>query len=443
MGGNTSSLSQYVENSSLTTRMTNIMTSTSNTSTNVVTLANNLTFTVGGPLCGGQPTNVHCGSFRVNQSNNAKVQIVTEINSETSIALKNLISNDLQAKSSQTNKLIQGFLAGIGQFNNQRLSNTIINRIQTIINTNITQTTVNQILNKLSLTNNNTVTLCGEVTSDDCSQIQTNIADFAARNILKSLTNVIANDTVLNRAVADATQSNSVEQKGIDSIFGGFFLIIVALIAGVAVFGKEGVKAVTNWKFLAAVIALVVAWLGVSAILHKGPFAPSAGDGKTSYVCQTEGTGLNTGVCLEVDSKQKADAISKGIKVMDECVSGSQVDGGPKVSCPQYWGCQIDTNGFPTGVVIRGTSIQDAAGVPYPYATQTEAVKACNRFAVLCARDQGIDSSTGKMNETVSCQRINVPAPGGALDGSTDVHIGSNLNAATNECNATCHATQY
>jgi len=388
MGSNNSSLNQLIENDVTTSVITNIITNNETNSTNIITLSNKFDIII------GKGGTLDCDNISLQQLNQGTIKIATQVNSQTASNLQNHLINDLKNSSSQTNKLVQGFLAGIGQFNNNNLNQSIVNRISNLIQNNVTTNNINKILSAVNIQNTGSIVIDdgGTIKGKQCDFLQTNIADFSSSLIVSNLANAIATDQVLNKLVNTASQDNSVEQKGLDSLLSALLLPLIIIMVCLSYVGGKAV----NSKPLGYILLLVVVVLLIVGLLKyfkvgvfkdKPPLPPQY------WTCQTDSNGFNTGKCVQVDHDPGSGSVFSSQDLCESNVANG-------TACSTFWGCTLGHDGFNTGAVQQCKDVVTSDNLYCQYSDEKSAAGACHNFFYEC--DSGSDGKN-------TCNQINPP----------------------------------
>jgi hypothetical protein len=403
---------------------------------NVVSLSNNVNIQVGryGELdCRDGNGN---GGLSIIQKNLANAKIVTQIDNQTAVNLKAELQNDLRSSASQSNALIQGFLANIGQSTNQNLKQSLHTRIESILENNVNVQTINAILNQVRVVNNATLVVDGKLGADFCTINQENSVDFQSSAIISNIINTVSSDSIVNRAVAEATQANTVKQAGIEAAIKaigdavtGPFLIWALLTLGLVAIGGGGViyagtKAITSPPFLIFALVLVVLALVISYFTKRWPFNKKKAP--TFWMCAQE-NGMNLGHCLEID-EIKRNLLPANVQVFNS--EGRCMDN----KCPMYWGCSKGGDGFYTGQSKQCISLQDGENA-CPASSQEEALRTCGKFVNVCARTPAVIQD-GKIHtpETAVCVRYNPDK----INAVSQAYTGASPDDAKQKCTSEC-----
>jgi hypothetical protein len=300
---------------------------------------------------------------KINVSNNLNLdaKFVSSIDADTSNELKTKISNELENKAQQMVKIIRGFLSGIGAKNDDTTIMNIQSRVQQIIMNNINTQQMNKVLNNIYSIQGVNVIYHGDIGSPDgkagaiCELNHDNNAliKVVSENVVKSMISSIVNDEVINRMKNDASQTVYKEEKGVDSILAGLVWVIVALIILVGIVGKQGLKAITDYKMY--IVAGV--GVGIAYLLKVWPFKKKQSE---FWGCEKDSNGIPTGKCAEYTNDKEGPFWTK--ELCETAVKD------PKVMVCDFWGCEVDQNtGFNTGNCARKKNINDGV-----YKTQKE-----------------------------------------------------------------------
>lgn len=410
MGANYSNLSMDLQNSVLNQKMTDIMTSNANDSSNIIQLANNITIENHGDLeCNGNLT--------INQTNVAKARIINQVTNQVTDQLRSMLNNDIQSSGSQTDKLLQGFLAGIGQVNKKNLETSIRNQITNIVNTTITTENINHMLSYLQAKNNYSIVNYKTMKAQDCTFIQNNAVDYAATTIINNLSSAIVNDSIINRSVIEASQVQTTEQKGLDDLLKAAILPLLLILL---IVGAGGGK-ILNPKFILAIGGLIIAYILIAYFAKIWPFK----DPKQTqfWMCGKNPDGFNTGYCVSVPQSQVPQG-AETFATQDLC--NKAVASGAR--CQQYWKCDRGNDGFYTGTSSQCHALSDG-NYMCPYHNQTQAMVDCTNFIYRC--DKGSDSS-GK--QTAVCDRVNPDS----VSSDDEIYKGSTAALALTNCQQKC-----
>lgn len=183
----------------------------------------------------GEPGPLGCtftaldSSIVIHQSINQACQFDTQVLTDTTVDLRNILSTRLEEDYVQNGSAIQGWLAAAVSIQENEISS--VTQLVRMIETSISNLSDFACDAQFSSVNDQTVTWCGMVsnTSIDLSQdaVTTGIASCANKALQKAFTE----NTVLADIARRTDQALSVEQQGIDSLFGGFQTILYVIVA--------------------------------------------------------------------------------------------------------------------------------------------------------------------------------------------------------------------
>ncbi len=424
MGNNQTVASTLISNEILNQNITNIIGNNKTNVNNVIEMSNTIRIENHGRIT--------CKNFQTEQSNDANLNCAVSVTNEAVIDLKKELSTDVTNQARATNKLIQGFLAGIGQVNNTDMKMTLETIIHNVINTNVTINNINSILNSAKATNEYTLVNYGDITSDQCSIIQKNAVFLQSSTIIKNLVDTALSDNILTKVMNDAVQSNETQQKGLDDLISALTaplaIIALGLIILVALTGREGVKDLTNWKLWSVVGIFGGVFLYIMYKNKVWVFKP-----KQYFACATDKKGFNTGYCKEITESESQEYINNNKQVFDSNESCTAAAGRGE-ACQKYYRCGLDPSGYYDGRVVecRGWTDDETdakAGIICPYNNIFD-TKNCSTFVYRC--DQTEDD---KGKTSASCTRIN---SGDVLPHDIVFRSESSKDAALASCEAVC-----
>lgn len=182
----------------------------------------------------------HC-PLNIGQKIEAQTTAIGTISDTQSHELATQLQSQLSAALEQSSKMVNDIAATTGG-NSQDTTTNISNTIEQSIRNRISSTNINQVA--ASSVNTQTMTL--NIAACQYSPIQANqgiVSNVIAQNILTQISKDIANSSAIATAAASASQSSSMENKGlsslVDSIFKGLTGIwgIVALVVCVLCIG--------------------------------------------------------------------------------------------------------------------------------------------------------------------------------------------------------------
>lgn len=360
--GNNNSTSTTIEilNDIYQKRMTNIILQSDTTVINASSLSQSLTVNVTGKIS--------CeNAFDIFQNITADYKWIGQIDTKTLVNLQTALKDDLTNKTSQTVKIIRQMLSDIGSTNTDDTLTKITNRVSQIIDTRMTIQHTNRIMNSSINYQNNTINITGEVTAKECSFSQNIFVAISAKAIVNDLINTISNDDTVNRIINDATQDVTVKAEGLEGLITGILnagtlpliVICVTIIIGLAIVGKEGVKAFSNPEFILGAGACGLVYLGLAYKLKWFPFKPPTP--KEYWKCEQDSkTQFYTGKCVQ--ATDATDGMYSSQKQCETAIANGK--------CGQYWGCEKNPNPSDTVGQFTGKCIQYGNALDGPYSSQ-------------------------------------------------------------------------
>jgi len=193
--------------------------------------------------------------------------------------------------------------------------------------------------------------------------------------------------------------------------------------------GKDTVKAVTDWKFLAITGGISVTGIIGMYIMRIGFFKPKPPTPPPEFwACEKDKDGFNTGYCVQLDAAKAKTAIANFERVFpSQALCDAEVKNG--TGCKKYYRCERDSSGFNDGKIAQCHSYTDHdTGLLCPYNDPREAVT-CGKFTYRC--DHSMDP---KGKDVATCTRINADD---AAVGDV-VYFGPTDQAARDSCSAQC-----
>jgi hypothetical protein len=326
MGGSASKQLLSQLNDVLQSVFNNIMASSSTSITNYVSAGNKIKLHVKGTF--------KCGSVFFDQVNNIKLNYKNELTVQDITSLKTKLSSEIDNKTSQTMKIVREFLGSFGSFNSDDNITMIQSRLKQIINNQVTISHENKILNETVALNGIDLTIDGDwLVEGACVWKQSTLIDIASSAMVNDLIQTCVDDDIVSRIVNDSKQKFDLEEKGPASFLVAIALVIFAL----AMFAKEGLKAVTDYRlWLLVALALLVAFIF--------KFFPFKRKQTEFWGCGKNTDGYNTGQCIQYDNPTRGPFYTQAL-----CEKSKDN------ACPQFFGCQKD-NGFNTGQCTQFTT---------------------------------------------------------------------------------------
>jgi len=325
----------------------------------------------------------------VDMNNTAMVNVtfMSKIDSQTVMDLKGAMTGELKNKASQTVKIIREMMANVGTSNSDSISNTIVNRVQQIVEKNVTVKKVNEILRGVLTHQQNTITIHPGVVwtcpaSDPVLRLSNNIQlTILSTSIISDIVNIAVKDDTIMRITNDATQDVTIKAEGlaglIRALTGPMIAVVIAGIIAFAVLGKQAFKSVADPKFMMIFGGVMLGYVGVAYFTKLWPFQkkdPNAkvpSKTKQPWLCATfpDGSlkGQNTGGCVQWmgSGDPPSGQMTWGSK--GDCDNDSQNQRNP--GCPMFWGCGRDISTNFTG---RCAQTNNALDGPYHFQVECE-----------------------------------------------------------------------
>lgn len=372
---------------------------------NIMQVSQNINVTV------GPNGKMSCkGGFVIDQEIASNMKVVTDINTEMTTNIKQQLQSEISNSASQLMKVVQGWLAGIGQSVQTNIGMQLMTRLSQIIANQTSQQTMNRINNQVLLVQNQNIVINGVLESDaECKFNQNIFCEMVANAIAKNIVTASVQDSILSSISNQASQTTDITQKGLDdlisALMGPLVIVLIIIIIGVTVLGKEGVKGATNPKFLGLLAAIIVIFMIAAFFFKWWPFPKPA----KHWGCEKDSNGNKTGNCVEYSNSSDGPYSDK-----NTCVN----------NCLQFWGCEKDSGGAFTGKCVQYDNAKDG---PFPnQVTCVQAVadgKAC-KMVYTCDTDingfnkgscsgqnvADIPTGQGSVNRFPSADKCNCPA---------------------------------
>lgn len=361
MGGSASKQILQQLNDVLQSVFNQVMISKSTSIANYVSSTNNIRLHVKG--------DIKCSDLEFYQMNKINLQYKNELSSQDITDLKTRLNSEIDNKTSQTMKIVREFLGNFGSFNSDDNITMIQTRLKQIINNQVNIQHENRILNETVSLNNIELTVDGSILVEHkCIWNQTTLIDLVSTAMVNDLVQTCINDEIISRIVNDSKQKFDLEEKGPASFLVAVALVIVAL----AMFAKEGLKAITDYRlWLLVALAVLIAF-----IFKFWPFKPVQ---KQFFGCEKNNK-LNTGQCVEYDNPNDGPFFTKNAC---EKAKGQ--------ACPVFFGCEKQ-NDYNTG-----RCVQYSVPLLGPYSTQ-QTCEENSRLGKDCKRLFGCGTDTKGFN---------------------------------------------
>lgn len=189
---------------------------------------NYATINVGGPACGGVPTNVTDTPITVSQKASTTCTLssgsTATVTSQTATQIANSIDQLSKQQGSSTQEWLA--LAVSIQQNNISSSTDIINMIRRDLSALQSSICTSQFVS----TNNFQTTLCGDFRGSPITITQDATTLGIASCINKMVATILSTDSVLNGIVQRTDQTALSQQMGVGSVFGGLGTLLYVIV---------------------------------------------------------------------------------------------------------------------------------------------------------------------------------------------------------------------
>lgn len=240
--GNTNSTTINQTIDVINQNMVNSFTSTSNTAyvKQASNQVQNWTLGENGSIdCGNYSgTGTNTAGLIIQQGAQTTVDLKAEFDHTDQTQLLTSIQDAVKSASDTTQSQVHGWLSA-EVLDSNKVSKSISEHIQNIVSKNITSITQNQCIADASNIQNQNVVINGKIRSNGCYFGQNFQGTVAVNCISSTVQDLIANDKVLNDAMAAEATKQDNKSKGVESAIGaGIFallipVIIVVVLAGV------------------------------------------------------------------------------------------------------------------------------------------------------------------------------------------------------------------
>ena len=175
------------------------------------------------PLCGG--------AFNIDQENDQEIVIYSNVNtktlSEQQQKIAQSIANELTSKLDKENSSIISQIGQIlGSSSGSDVKDKLTNKINTVLQTNLTVSTVNQILENSISKNGTTISVCSPLSSQQCNIVQKNVSQIQTQNYLGAVSNALQKDQTISEI------QNKIDQDIKDRTT-GFFTALFSLFQSI------------------------------------------------------------------------------------------------------------------------------------------------------------------------------------------------------------------
>lgn len=228
MGGSTSvEQKQEIVNDIMTEMVTNILVRNATTSSFIVQNKQEIEFNQYAPF--------DCDQTLIKQSINADTKFVMNVSNDVAVDVVNEIQNQMNSKTSQIYKEVEDAIANltkIGKDEKLSVTQSIMNRIRTLVRNNIKVENITDIktvvINEQKIVINIYAPMSGEL----CKFDQDIFVRVTASAIVKNAVDAIVHDSVINDIIADADQEVSKTSNTVQ------ILMMIAVIMVIAIIGK-------------------------------------------------------------------------------------------------------------------------------------------------------------------------------------------------------------
>ncbi len=199
--GNTTSAeaisTQY--NDTLNKTITDIASSVTNSVTNMGTAGQIMNITNNGTI--------DCGSgFKMSQTLTGAMKVFNQFKETDNIQLLATIKNALSADNSQVAKSASDILGGVDSSTKSLAVSNITNRVENIMETNITSTTLNESINAVTLNQDMTLINNGTIKGAVCIMSQDMVLDMQTSSLADKIMDAIVKDEAINTIVSSNKQ---------------------------------------------------------------------------------------------------------------------------------------------------------------------------------------------------------------------------------------------
>lgn len=233
MGNSTSSTVTDTYNE-FNTNLTNIASKTTNNSSQIGLNSQKISIQT------GVGSNIDCspGGFVIGQSVLYDSSLQATFSASNTTELESLLQQALTQTANSTNQNTSGFL-NTNIANSNSSNTTVQEQISNLISTNIDNIVTNSCTQSLSSTQNQTITILGNLKASNCDFSQSGQISLNCSCLSTAILNLASKDTVLTTAVNSGSSSNSVTSTGLLQDLGG---LISSIFSGIT--GMEAVFAI-------------------------------------------------------------------------------------------------------------------------------------------------------------------------------------------------------
>ncbi len=210
MGNNTSNTID-VANNVFSSQVANILQRNTNNIVTNVTADQKASFVV-------KNSDVNCTDSipLISQSMTGSVVIASNISQSTTADIKTLIQSTLSSSSEQSQKAVNELFGGIG-INTQQSTN-LQNAVQTVIENNVTQDTLNNAVNQVSFNQDGNIVIESSTYTGPCATDQNMVLNIQAQNVIGSIVSTVMENTQVTDIINEVKQAQDVENKGLSDV---------------------------------------------------------------------------------------------------------------------------------------------------------------------------------------------------------------------------------
>ena len=275
------------------------------------------------------PTGVINCDIAISQYADNKISTMLSGTLQNSSQVQNTIDSQVEQTSDQVAKALAELIGGDAKSSNYaNLQTTVKNIMANELTVNNIAQTMNSIIVRQdnNWVNEGVINCTGDTKSLKISQYAA--LEMATQSIMNTISNNIFTNTEINRIAQSAKQVG--EAKSVS----GFASIAMALIAAAILFLVLKFTKI-HWSVILFVAVVFIGVIFYMKAKQQGPFKPSYWGCAT--ITNASGDLVNTGKC-----EPKSNSTDGPFPDQGTCETLMQ-NGGSQ-NCPQYWGCNVNSN---------------------------------------------------------------------------------------------------
>jgi len=239
----------------------------------------------------------------INQSITGDITVVNEITQDTTTQIATLLDSQSETGIQQYQELMTELGGLLGTYMNTENQTEITNAIHNIVQQNITQTTLNEIVQRFQIDQSANVTILG-VVSGECSINQNMMINIYSTAIIRNIVNNVIENVTETETTTDVEQSQTITVKGLSDLVSSIGdavsglltaaiipLVIVGIIVLAIGLGGAGIGGTFGKIMIGLMVFIVVGfgiYMAVAASQKLWPFGDNPPDDVQKEGCVEE-----------------------------------------------------------------------------------------------------------------------------------------------------------